>query len=540
MGFRYFVLAAALVVFGAGCTSKASPPPAPVSAETVARVHWLGKKRLAAETNAAYFLGLWNLPESAKLEAQTLDKLSVAPWRVSTGDTLGTNAASSRLRPMLDDLVQEESYLEIRHGTNQMVGEAVFAIRLGAERSVFWETNLAAVVESLTGLRATAPQAQHRGWSLKKHDAPNLIEFTRVGDWGIIGLAHDKNDLLADMMARLNRDGRPWRDTNAWLDLSVDFDRLRRALPTHRPALLEFPKVTLNVTGDGENVVSRGELKFARPLALELESWIIPTNLIHEPLLSLTAVRGIRSWLASRDFWKDFTIETPPNQFYYWTLQGSPAQAYFAFPVSNASNAVAGLSGYLTEKLHPRISTNNWGKIEPAKDFAGIVWTGIPFVAPFLRADKLAEGEFISGGLFPMAPTNPPPPELIEHLVNSTNLVLYDWEITGPRTEGWLYVGQLFRLISGKAQLPPASSGMLWLKALIPKLGNCVTEIRKTGPSEIAFVRRSGIGLSSTELHALADWLESPQYPNGLHSFLAPPDIPAQTNAPVTSQPQPN
>src|ERR1043166_4030191 len=63
-----------------GC--KKSEPPAPPSAapaaDLVARVHWLGKKRLAAEPNAAYFMTLWNLPESAALEAQTLDRFARA------------------------------------------------------------------------------------------------------------------------------------------------------------------------------------------------------------------------------------------------------------------------------------------------------------------------------------------------------------------------------------------------------------------------------------------------------------------------------
>ena len=35
-------------------------------------------KRLAAETNAASFLRMWNLPETAKLEKQTFDKLALA------------------------------------------------------------------------------------------------------------------------------------------------------------------------------------------------------------------------------------------------------------------------------------------------------------------------------------------------------------------------------------------------------------------------------------------------------------------------------
>jgi hypothetical protein len=36
--------------------------------------------------------------------------------------------------------------------------------------------------------------------------------------------------------------------------------------------------------------------------------------------------------------------------------------------------------------------------------------------------------------------------------------------------------------------------------------------------------RDATVGLNAFELHLLADWLESPQFPLGLHTFLAPAD----------------
>ncbi|MCX6917206.1 MAG: hypothetical protein NT167_29910, partial [Verrucomicrobia bacterium] len=78
------LLAALILPLGGGCSKSASDPEAKQKAEsrnqkspTLARVHWLGKDRIAAETNAARFLSLWNLPESTRLEMQTLDKVAV-------------------------------------------------------------------------------------------------------------------------------------------------------------------------------------------------------------------------------------------------------------------------------------------------------------------------------------------------------------------------------------------------------------------------------------------------------------------------------
>src|SRR5947209_13166764 len=112
------------LLIGAGC-KKSQPPPSPPAAtstnssttlavpkDTLAQIHWVGKKQVAADTNSHDLMAVWNLPESTKLEAQTLEKLSTAPWRLFHLE-VDTNA-SSQLRPLVNDLLQEESYLEIR------------------------------------------------------------------------------------------------------------------------------------------------------------------------------------------------------------------------------------------------------------------------------------------------------------------------------------------------------------------------------------------------------------------------------------------
>jgi len=40
----------------------------------------------------------------------------------------------------------------------------------------------------------------------------------------------------------------------------------------------------------------------------------------------------------------------------------------------------------------------------------------------------------------------------------------------------------------------------------------------------LTFARKSTLGFTALELHLLADWLESPRFPHGLHTFPAPPD----------------
>jgi hypothetical protein len=189
-------------------SAEGAPPESqPTPAQTVARIHWLGLNRLSQETNAASLMAIWNLPESSKLEQQTLNKLSLAPWPLLHRD-LDPNAAAL-LRPLLNDVISNESCLEIQETTNQP-GEVVFAVRLDDRRAALWQTNLAAVLESLTGIQPV-PAPDNRGWSLEKHHVPNRIELTRAGAWALLGAAEDHNRLLGEFQASIQHGQAPFR-----------------------------------------------------------------------------------------------------------------------------------------------------------------------------------------------------------------------------------------------------------------------------------------------------------------------------------------
>ena len=168
------------------------------STATLARLHWLGIQRLARETNAAYFMSVWNLPESKQLVAQTLDKLALAlageqPEVVVSNQVLVTSnrvsasgspsritnqlstinyhlstanqPLSSKLRPLLEDLVQAESYVELRQATDQP-GELALAIRLDDQRAELWTSNLTAVLGSMTNVQSFPAPASRYAWRL--------------------------------------------------------------------------------------------------------------------------------------------------------------------------------------------------------------------------------------------------------------------------------------------------------------------------------------------------------------------------------------
>src|ERR1044071_9003467 len=530
--------------------TTSSPSTPDTRRSTPARIHWLGKKRIAAETNAAAFMKIWNLPESMRVETQTLDKLATAPWRLlklGTIPSAATNAqtpigASPLLRPLLDDLVQEECYFEISQPTNQ-ASEIVLAIKLDDARARLWETNLAAVIESLggTGPRSSGSgkswQISHPGQGLSR-----LVELARSGQWTILGLGAQASSPavpgLHDLVTRIQRDQAPFPPpaTNFWLQVDgfdlrpvTDAIGLTKILPD-APPMLSF-----TVIGDVENVLTRGQLDFTRPIPYREEKWNIPTNLLSQYMASFTAIRGIGPWLASFKPWNELRVGAPPNQFYVWAPMGADMETYFAAPQPDASNQVSKLTDIILEKTAPFLATNQLAKLQKASEFNGLEWKGVPFIMPFLKSLNTNGENWVYGGFFQPMVLPPPPAELLQQIYGQTNLVCYDWEATGPRMDQWLYLTQFFRFAMYRAQLDLELAGEAWLKKVGLTLGNCGTVFTLTASNRLSFVRKSSVGFSAIEMNLMADWLEGPSFPCGYHSQAHSDLLP---DAPPTSDPK--
>jgi hypothetical protein len=316
--------------------------------------------------------------------------------------------------------------------------------------------------------------------------------------------------------------------TDFWLEAYVAVRRAASALSLGGNLPEDLPALSLSVTGDGTNVLTSGALNFPAPLALELEPWHIPTNLVHDPLSSFTALRGIRPWLASLKAWNDLHAGAPPNQLFFWA-QPATIQflTYCAAPLPDASNRVWNVSERLLRDCNPWLTNNTFGRLESTTNHPGLRWLGAPFISPFLHSATDGASGFAYAGLYAFPFTNRPAPDLLLHqVVARTNLVYYDWEISEPRVDDWVHIGQLFRLLFGKANLPPNSASMAWLSAAKTNAAGCGTTVIQTGPAQLTFGRRSGIGLTALEMHLLADWLQSPRFPHGLNTFTGPQRTP--------------
>lgn len=210
-----------------------------------------------------------------------------------------------------------------------------------------------------------------------------------------------------------------------------------------------------------------------------------------------------------------------PDQLCFWSLAGSPYQIYLAAALPDARAQVEALSDHLLQKGNPWLAANGYISFDRAADGNGVTWGSLPDIKPFIKSAGDGAGGWLFVGLLP--DTNnaaaPPPAGLINDVLRRTNLVYYDWEVTGPRLQPVLQLGQTARQIARRPQMAMDSPAIGWLGPLIPRLGTSATIVSRTGPAELTFYRRSTLGFNAVELHLLADWLESPQFPRDLHSW---------------------
>jgi hypothetical protein len=348
------------------------------------------------------------------------------------------------------------------------------------------------------------------GWELKKHLPPNLIRFVRVGDWAVFGWGQDKLLLNDELARRVLAEKRPApAEKNNWLTADLDWPCLARWLPSL--SAVDLPETRWQAVGRDGNLHVDGKLIFPQPLAMTLETWRMPTNTIHEPIVSFTAARGIAPWLEKQNWAQPYEILPVPNQMFIWALALMPLQTFAAVPVPDASNALA----QLDQKLS---ASTNWQShfmipLTMEMTYNQIAWFGLPFVAPKLEALPEPSGDFLFAGVFPNDLKGEPlPPELLT-LLGQSNLVYYHWEITAERLKLLPQLTQLALMITRHRQLDAQSAAGKWLAAIGPTLGNSVTEVTQTAPNQLTFMRKAPGGLTAVELTALANWLEAPNFP---------------------------
>jgi hypothetical protein len=327
------------------------------------------------------------------------------------------------------------------------------------------------------------------------------------------------------MAGQVAKTGRPVAALqNAWLELQADLPRLR----THCPIFAQYklPPVQLSVLGKGENLRTEARLLYSEPVPWTFEPWLLPTNLVREPLISFTVGQGIAPLLRQVKGVPELGLKKLPNQFCLWGLSYVQALSFLTMPVPDASNVLAQLATKLPPLAHSFLD-------KPAGDIlwnsnrADMIWRGWPMAVPELRAVREGGVDYFLGGMFPLLGRDEQAPtELYGELAGRTNLLYYDWEITQKRVIHARQFYQLKDIMNGRRMAPTSAPSQQFLLALAPHLGNTVTEITQSSPKELHLVRKSHIGLAGFELVTLTRWIDSPRFP----WLWDPPPLDIRTN----------
>ncbi|MDW8310431.1 MAG: hypothetical protein RMK20_13740, partial [Verrucomicrobiales bacterium] len=288
--------------------------------------------------------------------------------------------------------------------------------------------------------------------------------------------------------------------------------------------------VRLALLPRGQLMRLEGELTWSQRLAVRLEPWQIPSDLICDPIIGFTAARGIeglmQKWFAALGL----PAEAAPNQLLVWTGGAFPVQVLAAAPTPDAEKVLQSAAAVLPARFNASLSAADAGALELLTNAANEValrWTDIPpFITPFLTVSTGSNQTHLVAGLYPnwAVPGASSPTALFGHLTRATNLMFYDWEFTGPRAYSWRASVNVIRNVLRKPRLAAATAAVAFLNSLTNHPGNTVTELRVADSNRLTLVRESPFVFTGAELVWLAHWLESPEFPFRLRFAEAQPE----------------
>ncbi len=456
-------------------TRAALPQP-----DLILQIHFAGAQKISADPHSRAFTNEFTSPEALALRAQTATKLAdwLSGWLQTNLNASVPNGAA-KLRPLFDDLQKSEFFLEIRAAANGQP-EAAIAINLEAPRAQLWEAGLKPFFAAAT--------------------------FKSTGGW----LIFDSNPALLKLGDRLAK--RIAAPPAGWFDLDVNWPLLARWYPVLQS--LALPETQFQITALADHFYVAGKFFYPQNLGWNLDPWRVPTNTIHEPFTSFTAVRGFASWFQSQPWTQPYQIAPAPNQLFVWSLPQYPLQTFAAIPVPDAARALSQADARLAPAITAADARDYFlSPLATSLAANDLAITGMPFAAPHLRALTEPAGQFLFWETFPNPPTGRPFPPGLLHTLAQNNLVLYHWEITADRMPQLLHVFQLGLMMTGHKQLDGHSAAFKWMQKSSAKMAISETQISQSGPAELTFVRKTPGIFTATEMFALASWLEATNFP---------------------------
>jgi hypothetical protein len=289
----------------------------------------------------------------------------------------------------------------------------------------------------------------------------------------------------------------------------------------------KLARTTLDITPRAGSLYMSCKVNYQEPLQWTFQPWRVPTNLVKEPLTSFVAGQNVEAFLKPDETLASFNTEPFRGQFYFWSMGEMPLESYIAWPEENPREALKNLSSPALSGLNPKLKALDDTELVWHGDLSQLIWTKLNLASPHLEPGPASAPDYIVGGLFPVTTgRGPVPGALWDQFKDRTDMIYYDWELTGPRIIKLLSVTQMVPILKmlGIGEDAPYTGGKTpselgvgnrlriqegFLVNLSSLLGNTVTEVTRSGSREVTIVRNSPFVFSSLELvlisHLLTD-----------------------------------
>ncbi len=427
----------------------------------------------------------------------------------------GWTGGISFIRPLLDELFPNESF-GLVVGSDLATSSWAVAIRLDDEGRKNWSSAL-----MMFGRQTKLAEPQElniagaNGWRMADEGGAKGVSFVSLGEWLVAANNLDAKSAGRTWVEALAKNGRPAAALKEdWLKLAFDPKILKWDLEL--PVIGDVRRVVASFSWKNEYVRMSADLQLANDVTTSREKWMTPKELILDPLVSFTAVRGVENWIGSFSAVEALPKELRPNQLFSWSRGNVAFVNDVALPVTDPEGAFAILSKSIPKSYNDKIMEYSLGQWISATNMSRLLWRGLPVFVPYLSPQTIDGRGYLVGGIFPLKNKEdaaPAPKALFDQIEGRENLIYYDWEISAARIRAFDQAARFVSLIFELKGEQDGAFGTEWMKLIADKLENAVTEATVTGDREVNIDRKSAVGFTGIELWLLTHWLDGKDFP---------------------------
>jgi hypothetical protein len=474
------------------------------SANVAVRYHCAGAL-LTANTNLSTLQKALVLPSAGPVQKLVLQRFSRL---LADGLNLGTNASTvSLMEPLLGDVLKTESLGSFGgSATNSL--HFVLALCLDTNRAQLWQDNLA---KAFGGPGEKFTVEEFDGWRWNR-GATDSFWIVPARGWLVAGRGDEFLPMQIEYLQQISKQGRPAPSLqDNWLEADIDWARLPALMPDFS-RVFKPARIKISIASEADNLHIIARVIYPEAIPWKSSPWQTPTELVKGPLNSFTAGQDIAAYLNLGSIFSPFAGDPLTSQYYSWGINQMLFETHMAWLVADPANALQRLSTEAAT-FNPELKKFNGTELLCLPKQQRIVLSNLRVILPSLNVAQDKTSKFLLFSLLPhLAGDKPLPDELWNQIRGRTNLVYYDWEMTGPRLHDWLFLGPMLLTRWHDSTDDEDAAGLVedrWLADLTPLPGNTVTEMTRVAPNELSVVRNAPFGFTGIEMFLLRNWLST-------------------------------